>query len=407
MQTRGLQTVSRRMQATDTPCIVTMQQMMRGRQGVLSLAQGIVHWSPPQSALEAAAASALDASTSLYGADDGLPELRTALKAKLAAENGLTNSEVMVTAGANQAYTNMVLTLLDAGDAAALFAPYYFNHLMALQMTGSHGDVVIAPSTASLQPDVGALRAEMAARKADGRAQVKLVTIANPGNPTGVMVPAETLQAASELCAEYGAWLVLDNCYEAFAYPGEAPHVCLEGEHIINLFSFSKAFGMMGWRVGYAAFPQGLAPQLLKAQDTIVICPSTMSQKVALAALQPGTAWVRERVDGLAEQKAIVLSALHSVLPAESVRGGSGAIYLFCKLPEGVSDDLGAIKWFAAKHGVALIPGSACGLPGFFRVCYANLPLEKTREAAARLEAGLKELASGTVDLSEAALAAL
>lgn len=407
MQTRGLQTVSRRMQATDTPCIVTMQQMMRGREGVLSLAQGIVHWSPPQSALEAAAASALDASTSLYGADDGLPELRTALKAKLAAENGLTNSEVMVTAGANQAYTNMVLTLLDAGDAAALFAPYYFNHLMALQMTGSHGDVVIAPSTASLQPDVGALRAEMAARKADGRAQVKLVTIANPGNPTGVMVPAETLQAASELCAEYGAWLVLDNCYEAFAYPGEAPHVCLEGEHIINLFSFSKAFGMMGWRVGYAAFPQALAPQLLKAQDTIVICPSTMSQKVALAALQPGTAWVRERVDGLAEQKAIVLSALHSVLPAESVRGGSGAIYLFCKLPEGVSDDLGAIKWFAAKHGVALIPGSACGLPGFFRVCYANLPLEKTREAAARLEAGLKELASGTVDLSEAALAAL
>ena len=314
-------------------------------------------------------------------------------------------TRVMVTAGANQAYTNMVLTLLDAGDAAALFAPYYFNHLMALQMTGSHGDVVIAPSTASLQPDVGALRAEMAARKADGRAQVTLVTIANPGNPTGVMVPAETLQAASELCAEYGAWLVLDNCYEAFAYPGEAPHVCIEGEHIINLFSFSKAFGMMGWRVGYAAFPQGLAPQLLKAQDTIVICPSTMSQKVALAALQPGTAWVRERVDGLAEQKAIVLSALHSVLPAESARR-LGRHLLF-KLPEGVSDDLGAIKWFAAKHGVALIPGSACGLPGFFRVCYANLPLEKTREAAARLEAGLKELASGTVDLSEAALAAL
>ena len=106
-------------------------------------------------------------------------------------------------------------------------------------------------------------------------------------------------------------------------------------------------------------------------------------------------------------EQILVVSALHSVLPPESVRGGSGAIYLFCKLPEGVSDDLGAIKWFAAKHGVALIPGSACGLPGFFRVCYANLPLEKTREAAARLEAGLKELASGTVDLSEAALAAL
>ena len=215
-------TISRRIQQTDTPCIVTMQQMMRGREGVLSLAQGIVHWSPPPSALEEATGFVHEAATSLYGADDGLPELRTALKAKLAAENGLHQSEVMVTAGANQAYTNLVLSLLDAGDAAALFAPYYFNHLMALQMTGSHGDLVLAPTTPSLQPDLSAIRAEMQARKADGRPQLKMVTMSNPGNPTGVMIPKATLEEASALCAEYGAWLVLDNCYEHFAYPDQA-----------------------------------------------------------------------------------------------------------------------------------------------------------------------------------------
>ena len=102
-----------------------------------------------------------------------------------------------------------------------------------------------------------------------------------------------------------------------------------------------------------------------------------------------------------------MLEALHSVLPKESVRGGSGAIYLFCKLPEGVSDDLAAVAWLTAKHRVATIPGSACGMPGYFRVCYANLPLEKTREAASRLGAGLKELAAGGVDLSAEARAAL
>ena len=150
-----------------------------------------------------------------------------------------------------------------------------------------------------------------------------------------------------------------------------------------------------------------LAPQLLKAQDTIVICPSTFSQKLALAAMEPGRAWVQDRVQGLHEQKALVLDALHSVLPKESVRGGSGAIYLFCKLPEGVSDDLAAVRWLTAKHRVATIPGSACGMPGYFRVCYANLPLEKTREAAARLGAGLAELAAGQVDLSDEALAKL
>ena len=83
---------------------------------------------------------------------DGLAELRAALKLKLAEQNGIVASEVMVTAGANQAYTNVVLALLDAGDPAMLFRPYYFNHLMALQMTGSAPEVILPPSTADLLP---------------------------------------------------------------------------------------------------------------------------------------------------------------------------------------------------------------------------------------------------------------
>ena len=135
---------------TDAPVIVKMQQMLRGKEDVLSLAQGIVHWSPPEEALQAARAAVGEPSVSLYCADDGLPELRAALKLKLAEENGIVASEVMVTAGANQAYTNVVLALLDAGDPAMLFRPYYFNHLMALQMTGSAAEVLLPPSTVTL-----------------------------------------------------------------------------------------------------------------------------------------------------------------------------------------------------------------------------------------------------------------
>ena len=399
--------LSRRIQATDTPCIVTMQQMMRGRTDVLSLAQGIVHWSPPPEALASAAKLVGEHSTSLYGADDGLPEVRAALKTKLAQENNITASEVMVTAGANQAFTNIVLSLLDASDACALFKPYYFNHLMALQMTGagSGADIFIAPSTTELQPDVNALRSEMYQRKAQGRPPIKLVATSNPGNPTGVMIPKVRLLELSALCAEHGAWLVIDNTYEHFSYPNETPHECIEAAHIVNVFSFSKAFGMMGWRVGYLAYPPPLAPEMLKAQDTIIICPSILSQRLALAAMEPGRCWVLERVAGLAEQKALVLEALTTALPAGSIQGGSGAIYLFCKLP--VEDDLAAVRWLTKKHKIATIPGSACGMPGHFRVCYANLPLETTRVAAERLRAGLAELAAGGVDLSDEALAQL
>ena len=151
---------SRRIRATDPPCIVQMQQMLRGKDDVISLAQGIVHWTPPTRALDAAREAIDSPETSLYCADDGLPALRDALLRKLATKNGITQSDVMVTQGANQAFMNLMLTLLDAGDAALLYRPYYFNHLMALQMTGCAAELVLPQSKPDLQPDVSALRQE-------------------------------------------------------------------------------------------------------------------------------------------------------------------------------------------------------------------------------------------------------
>ena len=233
--TARVASISKRMAQTDVPCIVQMQQMMRGKKDVFSLAQGIVHWGPPESALAAGRAAMLDSKSNLYGADDGLEELRDSIKARLRTEKGLTKSEIMVTAGANQAYTNVVLTLMDAGDASLLFRPYYFNHLMALQMTGSANDLILPESLPDLQPDIAALRNELETRASTGQPQIKMVTLVNPGNPTGVMIPRATIEAFSELCAAHGVWLVLDNTYEHFSYAGEAAHSCLEAPHIINV----------------------------------------------------------------------------------------------------------------------------------------------------------------------------
>jgi len=146
--------------------------------------------------------------------------------------------------------------------------------------------------------------------------------------------------------------------------------------------------------IRYVSFPAALAPEMLKVQDTIAICPSIASQKVALGALAAGRGWVSQRVAGLAEQKALVLAAL-APLGDGAVQGGSGAIYLVARLPPHAADDVAAVRTLAEEHGVALIPGSACGAPGHIRICYANLPLEQTREAAARLRRGLQALVDG------------
>lgn len=387
--------VSHRIAATDTPCIVTMQEMLRGKQGLLSLAQGIVHWSPPSKVVQTVKEAATDPESNMYGADDGIDELREGLKVKLREENGLENVEVMVTSGGNQAFTNVVLALVDASDASVLFAPFYFNHMMALQMTGGGNGVVRGKTTSDLLPDVEWLAERLSSKTLP---KIRMVTAVNPGNPTGVIIPKEILEKVSDLCAAHGAWFVVDNTYEYFTYEheGAAPHHCPCGDHVVHIFSFSKAYGMMGWRVGYIAFPPALKASLMKVQDTIPICPAIVSQMAALGALKAGRPWVKDFVRGLDAQKKIVRGACEETLGKESVCGGSGAIYLFVKLPAKYMDDVAVVRWLAEQHKICVIPGSACGHPGALRVCYANLQLERCKEAAARLKAGLALIAAGT-----------
>jgi len=138
---KGLATrlASKRIIGTDAPCIVGMQKMMaqiENKEDTISLAQGIVYWKPPNDALKRASDAVYKSETSMYGPDGGIAELREKLKEKVKIENLLVNSDIMVTTGANQAFTNIVLTLCDVDDHVVLFPPYYFNHMMAFQMTG-------------------------------------------------------------------------------------------------------------------------------------------------------------------------------------------------------------------------------------------------------------------------------
>lgn len=148
-------------------------------------------------------------------------------------------------------------------------------------------------------------------------------------------------------------------------------------------------------QIAYPLGVEGLGKQLLKAQDTIPVCPPIISQQLALASLQNGgPSWVSEKVHSLETNVNTVLSALEPLGPG-AVKAGGGAIYLFCKLPNSVGkDDKEVVRWLAYKHGVCIIPGSACGAPGYVRVAFANLREEQCREAAGRLRKGLEELVS-------------
>ncbi|KAL5823060.1 hypothetical protein ACOSQ3_021005 [Xanthoceras sorbifolium] len=381
--------LARRVVETEMPVMVQIQELIRGAKNAVSLAQGVVYWQPPKKALEKVKELVWEPSVSKYGADEGIPQLREALTKKLHQENKLFKSSVMVTAGANQAFVNVVLTLCDPGDSVVMFAPYYFNAYMSFQMTGITNIIVGPGNTETLYPDADWLEKILSETKP----VPKLVTVVNPGNPSGTYIPEPLLKRISDLCRDAGSWLVVDNTYEYFMYDG-LKHTCVEGNHIVNIFSFSKAYGMMGWRVGYIAYPtevEGFSEQLLKVQDNIPICASIISQHLALYSLEVGPEWVTEQIKDLVKNREIILESL-SPLGEDAVRGGEGAIYLWARLPAKYHDDYAVVRWLAHRHGVVVIPGGACGCPGHLRISFGGLIEDDCKAAGDRLRKGLEEL---------------
>jgi aspartate/methionine/tyrosine aminotransferase len=285
-------------------------------------------------------------------------------------------------------------------------AQVYFNHRMALQSCGRllEGEW----DRATLRPDLDWLERKLSAQQRGARAgpRISVVTLVNPNNPTGVLLSRAELERACELTRRAGVWLLVDNTYCEMVYEGGSHH-CPRGAHVVHVFSFSKSFGLMGWRVGYLALPPGdLLDEVVKLQDTVAICATQLSQTVALAALEgdgsPGEApeafgadYVRAQVRALGPNRAAVRAALESALGAASVVGGQGAIYFFARLPPAFAApglDVEVVRWLVVRKGVCVIPGSACSAPGWLRVAFANLPPADCARAAARLQEGLHEL---------------
>ncbi|KAL5975197.1 Katanin p60 ATPase-containing subunit A1 [Asimina triloba] len=331
---------------------------------------GVVYWHPPERALEKIKESVYDPIISRYGADEGLPELRAALVEKLRRENNLHKSSVMVTAGANQAFVNLALTLCDPGDSVVMFAPYYFNSYMSFQMTGIT-DILVGPANPkTLQPDVDWL--EKTLSEEENKSIPKVVSVVNPGNPSGTYIPEHLLKG--------------DHPSFRSTHHKDAP----DAQALLLHYFLDSAHECIV-TIAFPSDADGLAAQLLKVQDNIPICASIIGQHLALYSLEEGLDWIKERVKDLVKSRDLLREAL-SPLGEDAVKGGEGAIYLWAKLPDKYPDDFAVVRWLVRRHGVVVIPGSASGGPGNIRISFGGLKYADCQMAAEKLRRGLKEL---------------
>ena len=385
---------SRRMKEVQTPIIPIVGDLVRGTPGTISLGQGVVAYGPPREALDALAGVADDLRTHQYGAVEGTSALRQALAAKLRAENGIAvdgSTRVVVTAGGNMAFFNAVLAVADVGDEIVLQTPYYFNHEMAIGMAGCKA--VLVETDASYQLRIDAIAQAITPR-------TRAVVTVSPNNPTGAVYPEKALRDVNELCRARGIWHVHDEAYEYFTYgdvrpfsPGSIPG---SAAHTISLYSFSKAYGFAGWRIGYMVIPASLEEAVRKIQDTNLICPTMIAQAAALGALRAGASYCRGKLRGMAEVREFARREFAEIASFCAAPVTDGAFYFFLRVDTPLAP-LALVERLVKEFKVAAIPGTAFGVEKgcSLRVAFGALAKDTAAEGIGRLVKGLRAIAKG------------
>jgi N-succinyldiaminopimelate aminotransferase len=310
-----------------------------------------------------------------YCETGGIPPLVDAIVEKVRAKNALAceRSEVLVTAGATGGLACAVSALVDPGEEVLILAPFW--PLIRGIVQSQRGVAVELPfydRVHSVADAVEAIESSL------GERSVALY-LCTPSNPTGRVLPRVWLEAMAELARRRDFWLLSDEVYEDYVY--DAEHVSLgtlAPERTVSVFSFSKAYGTAGNRVGYLVGPEAVIHQAHKVSVHSVYHAPHAGQLAALRALQRGQPWVDEARDAyrqVGEDAARVLG-----VPAPE-----GSCFLFLDVRP-VLDERGLLGFLedCLEDGVVLSPGASSGsdYEGWVRLCYTAVPPD---EAAAAL----------------------
>ncbi|MGB9300821.1 MAG: pyridoxal phosphate-dependent aminotransferase, partial [Anaerolineae bacterium] len=311
--------------------------------------------------------------------------LRQALSAWLAERNGLAadpETEMVITAGGNQAFFLALLTLLEPGDKVLLPSPFYFNHEMSLRVVGA------VPMEVPLREETG-FQLTFDDLEPYFKMQPRAVVVVSPNNPTGTVYHPEELEHIASAAAARGMAVIFDETYQAFLYdgaqhlsPGSIPEA---RSHVITVGSFSKTFSLAGWRLGYLIAEPDFVKQAIKVQDAMLVCAPVISQRAALGALKTPLEELTRRRAVLSERRQLIAQRLSEISRLQW-HPTDGAYYAFVRV-EDCLDSI-ALSWdlLECAH-LAVVPGSIFGRngEGFLRLSYGSVEGSDLDEACHRL----------------------
>ncbi|MEI7573279.1 MAG: pyridoxal phosphate-dependent aminotransferase [Phenylobacterium sp.] len=348
---------------------------------IISLGAGEPDFDTPDNIKEAAIRAIREGKTK-YTTVDGIPELKEAIAAKFARENGLSYkpSQVNVSPGGKPVIFNAMMATLNSGDEVVVPTPYWVSYPDMVLLAG--GTPVFAPTTAA-----SGFKLKPAELEAVITPRTRWVILNSPSNPSGAAYTKDELKGLAEVFLRHPhVWILTDDMYEHLMFDDMPFWTIAQVEpalyaRTLTMNGVSKAYAMTGWRIGYAAGPEPLIKLMAKVMSQSTSNPCSVSQYAAVEALSGPQDFIKPNAALFQKRRDLVVSMLNQasglVCPTPE---GAFYVYPSCEAligrtaPSGrvISSDQDFANELLETEGVAVVFGEAFGLSPFFRISYAT-----------------------------------
>jgi aspartate/methionine/tyrosine aminotransferase len=321
--------------------------------------------------IKEAARAALDAGFTHYGPSAGLPEARAAIAEYVAKTRQveIDPQQVVITPGAKPIIFFTALALLDPGDEVIYPDPGFPIYESMVEYTGARRVSLPLAEQNGFAFDPDQLESLITKR-------TRLVIINSPHNPTGAVLPRETIARLAELAVRHDFFVLSDEIYARIIYEGEnhTPYA-FPGmpERTIILDGHSKTYAMTGWRLGYGIMPAAMATRVAKLQTNSNSCTCSFTQMAGIEALRGPQDAVDAMVKEFRARRDLIVEGLNRI-PGFRCHRPSGAFYVFPNISRTGKTSKEMETFLMEKAGVAVLSGTSFGPhgEGFIRLSYAN-----------------------------------
>ena len=368
-------------------------ELQRSGRNILNLAAGQSDFETPAH-VKAAAVTAIDASFTKYTEVDGLPELKAAIIEKFERDNALhfKPENILVSCGCKHSLFNLMQALLNEDDEVIIPAPYWVSYPDMARLAGADPVIIRTKFKQRFKITPEQLRGALGPRS-------RLLILNSPANPSGAVYNRAELEAFGHVLADFPEVVVVsDDIFEHIIWGSEPFANILNAaprlhERTVVVNGLSKAYGMAGWRIGYAAGPASLIGAMKKIQSQSTSNPASVAQFAAIAALRGDRSFLLEQCASFKSRHDFVIQELGSI-NGIAVRPTEGSFFVLADVSgviarrDDFDDDIGLAEYLLEREAIATVPGAAFGAPDCLRLSTAS-SIDTLKEAMSRMRKAL------------------